>query len=251
MAIEHDIFCRRLWAGSALNFENFVTGPENELAQAAAIHAVDSCAGADNPLVIYGEVGMGKTHLLQAIGNRLLAKNRQSRIGYVHAHNYVSDVVHAYQTSQIDDLRKFYCSLDLVLIDDIQFLSGKLKSQEELFVVINSRLEGNRQIAVTCDVAPEDWVGINPALQSRFGGGLSAAIGQPGVETRFAILRQMSKHEGQPIPDDVAHLIARLVAFNIRDMQGVLKRVWAFSRFHKRPIDLALVKEALQGINID
>lgn len=239
---------RRLWRGSSMSIERFVTFPANQLAHAAALHAMDSVDMINNPLFIHGGTGSGKTHLLQAIGNRFMTKNRLDKIGYVHACTYISDVVAAYLENRFDEFRKFYCSLDLLLIDDIQFMAGKQKSQEELYVVINSLIEGNRQIVITCDTAPSEIAGIMPALQSRFSGGLSVEIEQPDMEARQAVAMQMSKHDGKPIPDEVAHFIAQLALSNMREIQGALNRLWAFSNFHKRPIDLVLAKEALKDL---
>ncbi|MDP2806131.1 MAG: chromosomal replication initiator protein DnaA [Gallionellaceae bacterium] len=233
---------------SSLLFENFVTGKANQLAHAAAIQVADSPGTTYNPLFIYGGVGLGKTHLLQAIGNQFKQENNQAKICYVHATNYISDVVRAFQTKQFDEFKQFYNSLDLLLIDDIQFIADKPGTQQEFFYTLNSLIDKNKQVVITCDTFPKEINGIEPRLTSRFSCGLTVAIEPPGLEMRVAILLQKSTQSKNPIGEDVAFFIAKHVRSNIRELEGALNRIEAFARFHKRPINVELAKEALKDL---
>lgn len=232
----------------ALVFDTFVTGKANQLAHAAAIQVAETPGVAYNPLFIYGGVGLGKTHLLQSIGNLVSEQNPQARICYIHATNYISGVVRAFQTKNFDEFKQFYNSLDLLLIDDIQFIADKPGTQQEFFYTLNSLIDTNKQVVITCDTFPKEITGIEPRLTSRFTCGLTVAIEPPGLEMRVAILLQKSAASGSPISEDVAFFIAKHVRSNIRELEGALNRIEAFARFHKRSITIDLAKEALKDL---
>jgi chromosomal replication initiator protein len=233
---------------SLLSFDNFVTGKANQLAHSAAIQVADSPGTAYNPLFIYGGVGLGKTHLLQAIGNHIRHENTHAKICYVHATNYISDVVRAFQTKKFDEFKQFYNSLDLLLIDDIQFIADKHGTQQEFFYTLNSLIDSHKQVVITCDTFPKEISGMTPRLTSRFSWGLTVAIEPPGLEMRVAILLQKSSLSNSPISEEVAFFIAKHVRSNIRELEGALKRVDAYSRFHKKIITVELAKEALKDL---
>jgi chromosomal replication initiator protein len=230
------------------NFDNFVSGRANQLARAAALQIADNPGVAYNPLFVYGGVGMGKTHLLQAIGNTVRQANPEARISYIHANDYVDDVVKAYLNKQFDDLKRRYMSLDLLLIDDIQFLAKKDRTQEEFFYVFNSLIENKKQIVITCDTFPKEISGLDDRLKSRFAWGLTVAVEPPELEMRVAILLAKAQAENIKLDENVAFFIAKQVRSNVRELEGALKRVIAFSRFHEKPITLELVKEALRDL---
>jgi chromosomal replication initiator protein len=232
----------------ALVFDTFVTGKANQLAHAAAIQVAETPGVAYNPLFIYGGVGLGKTHLLQSIGNLVAKQNPQARICYIHATNYISGVVRAFQTKNFDEFKQFYNSLDLLLIDDIQFIADKPGTQQEFFYTLNSLIDTNKQVVITCDTFPKEITGIEPRLTSRFTCGLTVAIEPPGLEMRVAILLQKSATNGSPISEDVAFFIAKHVRSNIRELEGALNRIEAYARFHKRAISIELAKEALKDL---
>ncbi|MEW5966211.1 MAG: chromosomal replication initiator protein DnaA [Pseudomonadota bacterium] len=232
----------------AFNFDNFVSGRANQLARAAALQIANNPGNAYNPLFIYGGVGLGKTHLLQAIGNAVRLANPETRISYIHANDYVDDVVKAYLNKQFDDLKRRYMSLDLLLIDDIQFLAKKDRTQEEFFYVFNSLIENKKQIVITCDTFPKEISGLDDRLKSRFAWGLTVAVEPPELEMRVAILLAKAQSEGAKLDENVAFFIAKQVRSNVRELEGALKRVIAFSRFHEKPITLELVKEALRDL---
>ncbi len=231
-----------------LSFDNFVIGKANQLAHSAAIQVAEAPGTTYNPLFIYGGVGLGKTHLLQAIGNHIKHENTQAKICYVHATNYISDVVRAFQTKKFDEFKQFYNSLDLLLIDDIQFIADKPGTQQEFFYTLNSLIDGHKQVVITCDTFPKEISGMTPRLTSRFSWGLTVAIEPPGLEMRVAILLQKAVLSNNPISEDVAFFIAKHVRSNIRELEGALKRVDAYSRFHKRTISVELAKEALKDL---
>jgi chromosomal replication initiator protein len=230
------------------NFDNFVSGRANQLARAAALQIANNPGVAYNPLFIYGGVGLGKTHLLQAIGNTVRNANPDARISYIHANDYVDDVVKAYLNKQFDDLKRRYMSLDLLLIDDIQFLAKKDRTQEEFFYVFNSLIENKKQIVITCDTFPKEISGLDDRLKSRFAWGLTVAVEPPELEMRVAILLAKAQAESIKLDENVAFFIAKQVRSNVRELEGALKRVIAFSRFHEKPITLELVKEALRDL---
>jgi len=229
-------------------FDNFVSGRANQLARAAALQIADNPGMAYNPLFVYGGVGLGKTHLLQAIGNTVRLANPDARISYIHANDYVDDVVKAYLNKQFDDLKRRYMSLDLLLIDDIQFLAKKDRTQEEFFYVFNSLIENKKQIVITCDTFPKEISGLDDRLKSRFAWGLTVAVEPPELEMRVAILLAKAQAESVKLDENVAFFIAKQVRSNVRELEGALKRVIAFSRFHEKPITLELVKEALRDL---
>jgi len=230
------------------NFDNFVSGRANQLARAAALQIANNPGVAYNPLFVYGGVGLGKTHLLQAIGNTVRQANPEARISYIHANDYVDDVVKAYLNKQFDDLKRRYMSLDLLLIDDIQFLAKKDRTQEEFFYVFNSLIENKKQIVITCDTFPKEITGLDDRLKSRFAWGLTVAVEPPELEMRVAILLAKAQVENTKLEENVAFFIAKQVRSNVRELEGALKRVIAFSRFHEKAITLELVKEALRDL---
>lgn len=231
-----------------LSFENFVTGKANQLAHAAAIQVAETPGTTYNPLFIYGGVGLGKTHLIQSIGNYMKHENAQAKICYVHATNYISDVVRAFQTKKFDEFKQFYNSLDLLLIDDIQFIADKTGTQQEFFYTLNSLIDGHKQVVITCDTFPKEISGMTPRLTSRFSWGLTVAVEPPGLEMRVAILLQKAAISNNPISEDVAFFIAKHIRSNIRELEGALKRIEAYSKFHKRTISVELAKEALKDL---
>ncbi len=231
-----------------LSFENFVTGKANQLAHAAAIQVAETPGTTYNPLFIYGGVGLGKTHLLQAIGNHIKQENSHAKVCYVHATNYISDVVRAFQTKKFDEFKQFYNSLDLLLIDDIQFIADKPGTQQEFFYILNSLIDAHKQVVITCDTFPKEISGMTPRLTSRFSWGLTVAVEPPELEMRVAILLQKTALSNNPINEDVAFFIAKHMRSNIRELEGALKRIDAYSRFHKRAITIDLVKEALKDL---
>lgn len=229
-------------------FDSFVTGKANQLARAAAIQVAENPGTAYNPLFIYGGVGLGKTHLIQAIGNVVHAYNPEARISYIHAENYVSDVVRAYRHKTFDDFKRHYHSLDLLLIDDIQFFSGKGRTQEEFFYAFNALIEARKQVIITCDTYPKEIAGMEDRLKSRFGWGLTVAIEPPELEMRVAILLKKAAAEGVVLEENIAFFIAKQVRSNVRELEGALKRVFAYARFSARNISLDLVKESLKDL---
>lgn len=231
-----------------LTFETFVTGKANQLAHAAGLQVAQNPGTTYNPLFIYGGVGLGKTHLLQSIGNLVAQENPASKICYIHATNYISGVVKAFQTKNFDEFKQYYNSLDLLLIDDIQFIADKPGTQQEFFYTLNSLIDTNKQVVITCDTFPKEISGIEPRLTSRFTCGLTVAIEPPGLEMRVAILLQKSAKNGNSITEDVAFFIAKHVRSNIRELEGALNRIEAYARFHKRIISVELVKEALRDL---
>jgi chromosomal replication initiator protein len=230
------------------SFETFVTGKANELARAAAAQVAERPGAAYNPLFVYGGVGLGKTHLIQAIGNRLRAQAPETKIRYIHAEQYVSDVVRAYQHKAFDDFKRYYHSLDLLLIDDIQFFSGKNRTQEEFFYAFNALIEAHRQVVITCDTYPKEISGIENRLISRFGWGLTVAVEPPELEMRVAILLKKAEVEGIKLDEAVAFFLARHIQSNVRELEGGLKRVIAYARFSGREFSVELCREALRDL---
>jgi len=229
-------------------FDSFVTGKANQLARAAAIQVAENPGISYNPLFIYGGVGLGKTHLLQAIGNHLADVRPQARIRYSHAEQYVTDVVRAYQQKSFDEFKRYYHSLDLLLIDDIQFFSNKGRTQEEFFYAFNALVEAHKQIVITCDTYPKEIAGMEERLISRFGWGLTVAIEPPELEMRVAIVLKKAEADAIELPEDIAFFIARHIRSNVRELEGALKKVLAFARFNARELSLELAKEALRDI---
>ena len=229
-------------------FDNFVDGKSNQLARAAAIQVSVNPGQSYNPLFIYGGVGLGKTHLMQAIGNATLKSNPAARVSYVHSERFVGDMVKGLQHNTISEFKKTYRTLDALLIDDIQFFAGKERSQEEFFHTFNALLEGQRQIVLTCDRYPKEVNGLEERLKSRFGWGLTVSIEPPELETSVAILKTKAVTEGVELPDEVAFFIAKRIRSNVRELEGALRRVIANSTFTGRPISLIFAKEALRDL---
>ena len=230
------------------SFDSFVTGKANQLARAAAIQVAENPGISYNPLFVYGGVGLGKTHLVQAIGNQVADRRPQARIRYIHAEQYVTDVVRAYQQKSFDEFKRYYHSLDLLLIDDIQFFSNKGRTQEEFFYAFNALVEAHKQIVITCDTYPKEIAGMEERLISRFGWGLTVAIEPPELEMRVAIVLKKAEAEAVPVSEEIAFFIAKHIRSNVRELEGALKKVLAFARFTGRELSLDLAKEALRDI---
>ncbi|MDA8389408.1 MAG: chromosomal replication initiator protein DnaA [Gammaproteobacteria bacterium] len=229
-------------------FVTHVEGKSNQLARAAARQVGENPGGAYNPLFIYGGVGLGKTHLMQAAGNLLISHKPEARVSYVHSERFVQDMVKALQHNAINEFKKHYRSLDALLIDDIQFFAGKERSQEEFFHTFNALLEGQRQVIITADRFPKEFVGVEERLISRFGSGLTVSIEPPELETRVAILIKKAEQEGVTLPDDVAFFVAKRVRSNVRELEGALRRLLASANFTGRTIDVALAAESLKDL---
>lgn len=231
-----------------LDFDSFIEGKSNRLARASALLVSENCGGIYNPLLLYGGVGLGKTHLLHAIGNALLTQQPGARVAYVSAERFVADMVSALQQNRVDGFKQFYRNLDLLLVDDIQFLAGKERSQEEFFHVFNSLLESKNQLVMTCDRYPRDIKGLEDRLKSRFGWGLSVAVEAPDMETRVAIVLSKAALARQTVPQEVAFFIARRVHSNVRELEGALRTVMAYATLTHSSITLELTREALKDI---
>jgi len=229
------------------SFASFVSGKANQLARAAGLQVAEHPTSY-NPLFVYGGVGLGKTHLIQAIGNHILDTNANARIRYIHAETYVSDVVRAYQHKAFDEFKRYYRSLDLLLIDDIQFFGNKSRTQEEFFYLFNTLIEAHKQVVITCDTYPKEIAGIEERLISRFGWGLTVGLEPPELEMRVAILLSKAAATGVKVDEQVAFFIAKHIRSNVRELEGALKRVLAYSSFHGQEISLALAKDALRDL---
>ena len=229
-------------------FANFVNGKANQIARAAAIQVAENPGTAYNPLFIYGGTGLGKTHLLQAIGIEVLKRNPRAKVRYIHAEQFVADVVRAYQHKSFDSLKRYYRSLDLFLIDDVQFFVGKSRSQEEFFYTFNALFEAHKQVAITSDCFPKEMTGIEERLISRFGWGLTVAVEPPELEMRVAILLKKAENDGVRIDENVAFFIAKHIRSNVRELEGALKRVLAYARFNNAAVNVATAREALKDL---
>ncbi|MAV08209.1 MAG: chromosomal replication initiator protein DnaA [Gammaproteobacteria bacterium] len=229
-------------------FDSFVEGKSNQLAFAAAQQVAENPGGSYNPLFIYGGVGLGKTHLMHAVGNALRAKKPNAKIVYLHSERFVADMVKALQLKAIDEFKRFYRSVDALLIDDIQFFSGKERSQEEFFHTYNALLEGGQQMILTSDRYPKEIDGVEERLKSRFGWGLTVAVEPPELETRAAILINKAEQSGVHLSKDAAFFIAQRIRSNVRELEGALKRVMAHAQFTRRPIDIDLIRESLKDL---
>ncbi len=229
-------------------FETLVTGRSNDLARAAGQQVGLNPGTSYNPLFVYGGTGLGKTHLVHALGNEVWRHNPDRIIRYVHAHDYIADVVRAYQQKAFDTFKRYYCSLDLLIVDDIQFLNGKDRTQEEFFFAFNALIEAKKQIVITCDTYPKDIQGLENRLISRFDWGLTVQIEPPELEMRVAILKKKAEVTGLPLGDDVAFLIAKNLRSNVRELEGALNRVIAYAGFHGRDITIECAKEALKDV---
>ncbi len=232
----------------AFNFDNYVTGRANQLARAAAIQVAQNPGTAYNPLFIYGGVGLGKTHLLQAIGNELKQHNPDAKIRYLHAERYVSDVVKAYEHKAFDEFKRQYHSLDLLLIDDIQFFAKKTRTQEEFFYAFNALIEAKKQIIITCDTYPKEIIDVDERLRTRFSWGLTVAVEPPELEMRVAILLKKAEAVNLDLPEDVAFFIAKQIRSSVRELEGALNRIIAMAKFTGHVIDVHLAKDALRDL---
>ncbi len=238
----------RNYLNDKFTFPSFVEGKSNQLGLAAARQVAENPGGAYNPLFIYGGVGLGKTHLMHAVGNALVDKNPNAKVVYLHSERFVADMVKALQLNAINDFKRYYRSVDALLIDDIQFFSGKERSQEEFFHTFNALLEGGQQIILTCDRYPKEINGLEERLKSRFGWGLTVAIEPPELETRVAILMKKAEQANMFLPNDAAFFIAQRIRSNVRELEGALKRVIANAHFTGVGIDVPLVREALKDL---
>jgi len=230
------------------NFDTFVEGKSNQLARAAAMQVAENPGGAYNPLFIYGGVGLGKTHLMHAVGNALLQKNPEAKVVFLSSERFVADMVKALQLNAINEFKRYYRSVDALLIDDIQFFAGKERSQEEFFHTFNALLEGGQQMILTCDRYPKEIKGLEERLRSRFGWGLTVAVEPPELETRVAILIKKAEESNVELPSDAAFFLAQRVRSHVRDLEGALKRVIASAHFTGRAIDIELIKESLKDL---
>ena len=229
-------------------FDSFVEGKSNQLARAASLQIAENPGEAYNPLFIYGGVGLGKTHLMHAVGNMIVTNRPGAQVSYLHSERFVADMVKALQHNAMNEFKRHYRSVDALLIDDIQFFAGKERSQEEFFHTFNALLEGQSQIILTCDRYPKEIKGLEERLKSRFGWGLTVAIEPPELETRVAILVNKAAQANIDLPDDVAFFIAKRINSNVRELEGALKRVIASARFTGRSIDVKFTKEALRDL---
>ena len=232
----------------ALTFDTLVPGRANQMARTAALHVAGAPGAMYNPLFIYGGVGLGKTHLVHAVGNALLADRPDARVLYLHAEQFISDVVKNYQRKTFDELKSKYHSLDLLLIDDVQFFAGKERTQEEFFNAFEALLAKKAHIIMTSDTYPKGLVDIDERLTSRFDAGLTVAIEPPELEMRVAILMRKADAEGTTMPEDVAFFVAKNVRANVRELEGALRKVLAYSRFSHKEINIALAREALKDL---
>ncbi|MDB4836904.1 chromosomal replication initiator protein DnaA [Marinomonas sp.] len=233
---------------NSFTFDNFVEGKSNQLAHAAALQVAENPGGAYNPLFIYGGVGLGKTHLMQAVGTELMRHNPNAKVVYLHSERFVADMVKALQLNAINDFKRYYRSVDALLIDDIQFFAGKDRTQEEFFHTFNALLEGGQQMILTCDRYPKEIQGLEDRLKSRFGWGLTVAVEPPELETRVAILMRKADESGIKLSYDSAFFIAQKIRSNVRELEGALKRVIANSHFTGRAITPDFVRESLKDL---
>ena len=240
-AIEHNI-------NPAFTFESFVEGKSNQLAKAASYQVAENPGDAYNPLFLYGGVGLGKTHLMHAIGNMMLKHRPEAKIVYLHSERFVGHMIKALQHNAIDAFKQYYRSLDCMLIDDIQFFAGKERSQEEFFHTFNALLEGGRQIILTCDRYPKEVDGLEERLRSRFGWGLPVCIEPPELETRVAILQKKAEEADIHFPNEVAFFIAKRIRSNIRELEGAFRRVMATANFTGKPITIEFAKDTLRDL---
>ena len=238
----------RNYLNTNFTFANFVEGKSNQLGLAAASQVAENPGGSYNLLFIYGGVGLGKTHLMHAVGNALIKRQPNAKVVYLHSERFVADMVKALQLNAINDFKRYYRSVDALLIDDIQFFAGKERSQEEFFHTFNALLEGGQQIILTCDRYPKEINGLEERLKSRFGWGLTVAIEPPELETRVAILMKKAQQAAMELPNEAAFFIAQRIRSNVRELEGALKRVIANAQFTGRPITTDLVREALKDL---
>jgi chromosomal replication initiator protein len=242
-ALKHTSYLNRTFT-----FDTFVEGKSNQLARAAAWQVADNPKHGYNPLFLYGGVGLGKTHLMHAVGNHLLKKNPNAKVVYLHSERFVADMVKALQLNAINEFKRFYRSVDALLIDDIQFFARKERSQEEFFHTFNALLEGGQQVILTSDRYPKEIEGLEERLKSRFGWGLTVAVEPPELETRVAILMKKADQAKVELPHDAAFFIAQRIRSNVRELEGALKRVIAHSHFMGRDITIELIRESLKDL---
>lgn len=233
---------------SAFTFTSFVRGKSNQIAHAASLQVADNVGSGYNPLFIYGGTGLGKTHLMHAVGNQICSRDPNARVVYLHSERFVADMIKALQHNTIDEFKRFYRSVNALLIDDIQFFAGKERSQEEFFHTFNTLLENQQQVILTCDRYPKEVDGLEERLKSRFGWGLTVAIEPPELETRVAILMSKAQQMGVELPDEVAFFVAKRIRSNVRELEGALRRVTANAHFTGRAITLDFAKEALRDL---
>jgi chromosomal replication initiator protein len=229
-------------------FDNFVEGKSNQLAKAACLQVAENPAVAYNPLFLYGGVGLGKTHLMHAIGNQIIANNPKAKVLYLHSERFVADMVKALQTNSMNEFKRYYRNVDALLIDDIQFFAGKDRTQEEFFHTFNALLESQQQVILTCDRYPKEINGVEERLKSRFGWGLTVAVEPPELETRVAILMSKAESSNINLPYEVAFFVAKRIRSNVRELEGALKRIIANAHFTGKAITLDFVKEALRDL---
>ena len=244
----HAIGARSNGLNPSFNFDNYVTGRANQLARAAAIQVAENPGQAYNPLFIYGGVGLGKTHLLQSIGNHLKHIKPEANIRYLHAERYVSDVVKAYENKAFDEFKRQYHSLDLLLIDDIQFFAKKTRTQEEFFYAFNTLIEEKKQIVITCDTYPKEIIDVDERLRTRFSWGLTVAVEPPELEMRVAILLKKAEESKVLLTEDVAFFVAKQIRSSVRELEGALNRIIAMAKFTGHVIDIHLAKDALRDL---
>jgi chromosomal replication initiator protein len=249
-AIDSDLATRRAAANlnADFNFDTFVEGKSNQLARAASIQIARNPGGTYNPLFIYGGVGLGKTHLMHAVGNVILASNPNARVVYLHSERFVAEMIKALQHNRIEEFKKTYRSVNALLIDDVQFFAGKERSQEEFFHTFNALLESRQQIVLSSDRFPKEVTGLEERLRSRFGWGLTVAIDPPDLETSVAILHCKATQLGVELPEDVAFFVGRRIRSNIRELEGALRRLVANAHFTGKPITLEFAKQALRDV---
>ncbi len=238
----------RTYLNPSFTFKSFVEGKSNQLGLAAAIQVAENPGGSYNPLFIYGGVGLGKTHLMHAVGNALMQRKPNAKVVYLHSERFVADMVKALQLNAINDFKRYYRTVDALLIDDIQFFAGKERSQEEFFHTFNALLEGGQQIILTCDRYPKEISGLEERLKSRFGWGLTVAVEPPELETRVAILIKKAEQASMKLPHDAAFFIGQRIRSNVRELEGALKRVIANAHFTGRDISIDLVRESLKDL---
>jgi len=239
---------RSTFLNKAFTFDSFVEGKSNQLARAASIQVSENIGKAYNPLFLYGSSGLGKTHLMHAIGNAAIAKNPSAHVVYLHSEKFVQDMVQAFQHNTINAFKDYYRSIDILLIDDIQFLAGKERSQEEFFHTFNNLLDKKHQVVLTCDKYPKEIEGLEDRLKSRFGWGLPVAIEPPDLETRAAILIKKAALVNVELSHDVAFFIGKRIPSNVRDLEGALRRVVANAQFTGKEITIDFTKEALHDL---
>ncbi len=245
---DNPIMSHQSFLNPAFTFDSFVEGKSNQLARAASIQVAENPGGAYNPLFLYGGVGLGKTHLMHAIGNLIFQRNPKAKVVYLHSEKFVADMVKALQSNMINEFKNFYRSVDALLIDDIQFFAGKERSQEEFFHTFNALLEGQQQVILTCDRYPKEIDGVEERLKSRFGWGLTVAVEPPELETRVAILMSKAEQHHVAITNEVAFFIAKKLRTNVRELEGALKRLFAHAHFANREITVEFAREALKDL---